>query len=222
MSRMNRGDIKSKRPKLSGLTQNRILSSLTQNRIIAAVLVGIFLLTRRIANVAKAIDSLAVSLGKVFSNTSTASDSVAKHQNIGPTDTGTASDSRSIDAIKSIADSVYVTDDVGGQATIDDDQTVSFFKNVSNVAGASDTFEMTFTPIREFSDISTVSDAKSMLIGKLQIDPATVSDAFNYSASKNSYYTLSASDSGQGFLQDYVDNGVYFAEDYVGSKFTFT
>ena len=222
MSRMNRGDIKSKRPKLSGLTQNRILSSLTQNRIIAAVLVGIFLLTRRIANVAKAIDSLAVSLGKVFSNTSTASDSVAKHPNIGRTDTGSASDTRFIETTKSIADSVYVTDDVGGQATIDDDQTVSFFKNLSNVSGASDTFARTFIAIRSFSETPTVSDDKSISAGKLLSNFATPTDVFSYIAGKNSYDTLSASDSGQGLKQDYVDNGFYFAEDYVGSKFTFT
>ncbi len=213
MARMNRGEIKSTRP---------ILSRLLQNRVVSAVIVGIFLLSRRFTNIASTSDSLSVFLSKIFGDSSIARDSVSKEPNISKADTGLASSETYISTSKVLTDTVYVTDDVGGQATIDDDQNMSFFKNISNLSLAADTFDRTFIASRSFSETSTISDSSSISTDKPVSEALTSTDLFSYLADKYSYDTLSAADSGEGLKQDYVDNGFYFAEDYVGSKFNFT
>jgi hypothetical protein len=68
-----------------------------------------------------------------------------------------------------------VTDDVGGEATIDDDQTISFFKVLNNIATASDAVIIEAAYNRQFNDSSNASDTVSLI--------ASYSRSFNDSVS---------------------------------------
>ena len=57
--------------------------------------------------------------------------------------------------------------------------------------------------IEDVSDATAIADAQVALVGKRESD------------------TLEIADSGVLISQDYVDNNLYFADDYVGEKRTF-
>lgn len=70
---------------------------------------------------------------------------------------------------RSIQDSVYSTDDIGGEATIDDDQTIQFFKQVTNIAQALESSVMFAGKV--LGDILGTTDSGTILAQDYVDDP---------------------------------------------------
>ena len=221
MSKMNNADFAPKRPKAK-LLSKRPVSWLSQNRLIAAIIAGIFLLSRRFSNLVNTSDIAAKLFGKSVSDSASAIDSRSVSLGKGSEDSAISVDSVSTEFGKALLDSVYTTDDVGGEASVDDDQTVTFFKNLNEISLVTETITRVFTAFRSFSDGGSISDQMALSYSKPQTELLEVADSVAYLAGIGVYDTLPAIDSGYALAQDYVDNGLYFAEDYVGTKTIFT
>ena len=103
---------------------------------------------------------------------------------------------------KALANSVNVTDDVDGEASILDDQEMQFVKNTTNVATVSEAILIATTFNRAFADSFGVTDGDVLDFGKRPSDTASMTDA------------------GSLRSQGYCDFS-YFQEAYVGASQTF-
>ena len=105
------------------------------------------------------VDLLAASLSKPFSDGGEASDTFA----------------RTVAYSRSPSDSVGVTDDIDGEAGVDDDQNIQFWKNRTDQANASETVGKDFVTSR--SDTSNAAEAKILQFAKPVSDGSEASDA---------------------------------------------
>ena len=120
-------------------------------------------------------DLLQITTGKALSDQAALSDAQIKTVGKGILDGLNTSEVTSFSIAKSLSNTVLVTDDVGGEATIDDNQTITFFKVLNNLATASDAVSIEAAYNRQFNDSSNTSDAVSLL--------ASYSRSFNDSVS---------------------------------------
>jgi len=137
------------------------------------------------------------------------------------TDQISAIDTTTITAGFGASDTVYATDDVGAQATIDDDQYMLFGKNLSEAPLIADTVSITAAYIREFSESVSITDILARGSVETPSESLTMSEIFTLLAEKSQSDTLLSADSGTLISQDYVDNNQYFDADYVGQSRTF-
>ena len=77
---------------------------------------------------------------------------------------------------KVIKDDATATDDVEGEANIDDDQTMHFFKVTADQGGADDVFARTVSYNRDFTDDSGAEDSATLNVSKGLGDDANVND----------------------------------------------
>lgn len=157
-----------------------------------------------------------------------------------PQDTAITADIQAFDITKGLSDTVYATDDFGGESTVDDEQTMQFQKRLINFASMTDAVTLTAEYDRSFSNLAAMTD--SILIEAAYSRPQSeaISAADNVSiiaeyarsvsdtastqdnqaslVGKVESDTLGIADSGVLLSQDYVDNNLYFADDYVGEK----
>ena len=82
---------------------------------------------------------------------------------------------RTVAYSRSPSDSVGVTDDIDGEAGVDDDQNIQFWKNRTDQANASETVGKDFVTSR--SDTSNAAEAKILQFAKPVSDGSEVSDA---------------------------------------------
>jgi hypothetical protein len=219
-----------------------------------------FDVSKAVSDIAITVEVLGVTLSKTFTDSVSMTDSVSSllltleeafdagsvtdtnTLTFGkqPIDTTITSDSQVFAISKSLNDTVYVTDDIGAEATIDDDQTLQFQKRVINFASMTDAVTLTTEYDRSFSDSLSMTDSIVVEAAYLrpQSDSASVSDNVSLIAEyarsvsdtastqdnqaslvgKVESDTLGIADSGVLLSQDYVDNNLYFADDYVGEK----
>lgn len=130
-------------------------------------------------------------------------------------------DEARFDVAKGISDTVFVTDDLGGESTVDDDQTIQFLKVRSDLAFISEVLSRIVAYNREFADAATVSDSPALSFSTSFADAFQAAEFAVKLLGKGESDTLAGSDSGTLLNQDYVDNPFYFADDYVGDKRTF-
>lgn len=160
-----------------------------------------------------------------------------------PTDAAFAADAQKFDITKALNDTVYVTDDIGAEATVDDDQTIQVQKRLINFAAMTDSVVVTTEFQRAFSDSGSISDAAVIQVSYSRHQTETISasdqvsllasfsrnpsdiaasqDSQSASFGKIKSDIMGITDSGVLLNQDYVDNNLYFADDYVGEKRTF-
>jgi len=141
---------------------------------------------------------------------------------------------------KGLNDTVYVTDDIGAEATIDDDQTIQVQKRLIELPSITDLVSRVAEYARSFSDSSSASDVFSRQVeysrgftdssfasetvvlssgvNKTASDSASIVDQALALVGKRPSDIMNSSDSGVLLNQDYVDNNLYFADDYVGLK----
>lgn len=137
---------------------------------------------------------------------------------------------------KTFSDGFNITDDVDGDLTTKDDQTISFIKSLDNVPVFSDTdFVVYGKPLVEtptFSDAQqvsfvtarsdsfAVSDAAGITLSTIRTESTIVSDVV-LRVIQNAYSeTPTLSDAGSLRSQGYAEFD-YFAEDYVGESRAF-
>ena len=160
-----------------------------------------------------------------------------------PQETTITTDTQAFAITKGLNDAVYATDDIGAEATLDDDQTLQFQKRLIDFAGISDSAELEAAFARGFADAGFITDSVNVFLqyARPQVDALSASDSVSISAEydrqigdgtttqdnlvslvgKVKSDILGVEDSGFLLSQDYIDNNLYFANDYVGEKRTF-
>lgn len=155
-------------------------------------------------------------------------------------ETITFAEAQTFGITKGLSDTVYATDDIGAEATIDDDQTLQVQKRLIELPSITDLISRVAAYIRSFSDSAGVADSISLEAAyqrdftesPVASDSVAVSAGYNRTASdsgsvadqvvslvgKAASDIMNGSDSGVLLNQDYVDNNLYFADDYVGLK----
>ena len=117
-------------------------------------------------------------------------------------DLGFFTDDNVVSITKFLNDQTFVTDDLDGEATAEDDQEIAFVKTRTDIGVASDTFNRTVVYLRDFTENGSASESAVKLTTKVRADSAAFTD------------------SGDLRSQGYCDF-TYFAEDYVGASRTF-
>lgn len=120
-----------------------------------------------------------------------------------------------------VLDTVYATDDVGAQATIDDDQYMLFGKNLIESLSISDLVSLTVAYQRTFNESVNITDLLQRGFPVFPDESLSMSEIIGLLAEKSESDTLLSADSGSLISQDYVDNNQYFDADYVGQYRTF-
>lgn len=119
------------------------------------------------------------------------------------TDRAFVAENNVVQITKFLTDQTFVTDDLDGQASAEDDQEIAFVKTRTDIGVASDAFDRTVVYLRDFAENGSASESAVKLTTKIHSDSGAVSD------------------SGDLRSQGYCDF-TYFAEDYVGASRTFT
>jgi len=157
-----------------------------------------------------------------------------------PVETISFTESQAFAFGKGINDTVYATDDIGAEATIDDDQTLQVQKRLIELPSITDIVSRVAEYARQFSDSSSASDVFTRQVGYSRdftesptaSETVIISSGINRTASdsaslldqavalvgKRPSDIMNSTDSGVLLNQDYVDNNLYFADDYVGLK----
>lgn len=168
----------------------------------------------------------------------TVSDRITLTANKGLLETPRLSDAAYQRLTKTVTETVRVTDDLDGQATVDDDEHMAFTKVMTEVTGVSDQFSRIVTyrrtnaeglgvselaikgcgkPLADFAfmtDTSVLKTAKSFAEGVSAIE------TYSQQTTKVSTETARVTESGSLRSQGYVSFN-YLSEDYVGDSRTF-
>ena len=207
---------------LKALVQSkRLLAAAISVRLVASSILGVFLILKEFFNSVFVTETLAKSVGKDESDNFVASDLLALNPVKGAVDNTALADDKQLDVEKVIFDNVYHTDDVGGEASVDDDQTIQFIKVRSELAFVTDSLARTAAYQRQFTESLAASDLTLINVSVGTLDLVQVVETTAKLLAKGTSDTLAGIDSGTLLNQDYVDNPFYFADDYVGVKRVF-
>lgn len=80
--------------------------------------------------------------------------------------------------VKNISDQAFVTDDLDGEATTEDDQEIDFVKTRSEIVSIGDVFDRDVAYSRAFTEAPAANDSPAMGITKSTSDSGTASDTF--------------------------------------------
>lgn len=164
------------------------------------------------------LEQASLSVGIPQSDSYTVSDSSVLEFVKGALENPSLADEVRFDVAKFISDIVYHTDDVGGEATVDDDQTIQFLKVRSDLAFVTEVLARVVEYNREFAESTIVSESHAVTFSRPVSDTFQASEFAVKVIGKGESDTLAGVDSGTLLNQDYVDNPYYFADDYVGDK----
>jgi hypothetical protein len=95
---------------------------------------------------------------------------------------------------KQIVDSIFVTDDVDGAASILDDQEMQFVKLHTDVVGVGDSIQIGIVFTRQFIDTGVALDSVAFAIAKALSDGYTISDVANVLTGKHVSDTFALSE----------------------------
>lgn len=112
---------------------------------------------------------------KPLADTSPVSDTHAATTSKPQSDNASTSDSEVFATSKALLDRVNVSDDVDGTASIEDDQEVAMFKQLTKVAQVSEHFTRQIGFTRGFTEQYTVSDLPSVGVSRPAADGITIS-----------------------------------------------
>ena len=126
-----------------------------------------------------ASDIVSKALSKVFSETSIATDTVSKSLQPAKVENAIASDilTAVVDFNLSLQDWAYLTDDVLGNANVDDDQYMSMNKAILELMTYTDVLSTNLTKI--FSETAIGTDLLGLSTNKVLSDSVVMSDVFN-------------------------------------------
>ena len=178
-------------------------------------------------------------LNPFLQDTASASDSITTlfEKLIDGADVVSVTDSHVFDVSKVLADSATATDDFLGEANVDDDQTIHFYKNAAETANTTEAANITFEKavadnttsvtdslVSSFAkvaaDTASAVDSASLETTSALSDSASTAESLTSSFAKVLADTASSGDSGTLFMTDYCDIS-YFDSDYVGTSTSF-
>lgn len=176
------------------------------------------------------LDAYRVAYGKSFSDTARFSDTHRRDITKGKADSFAAADKAAFSLSRSFAnsfaaldiatrvltkglfDTVNVTDDIDGQASILDDETMSFVKVMNQQALTSDEFSRVVAYFRSYQEASSISDVASKGSAKAPKDSALATDAYVHGFGKNAIDTARLSDAARRSTSKYVVDPAFAAD----------
>ena len=167
-------------------------------------------------------DNTSLANTKPLADSSTISD-ISELSNTKPlTDSGTITDTfnRIVDFIRDISDSINVTDDIDGAASLEDEQIALFFKNTTDLASFTDSIIILLSTIKDIFDSINVLDLASLDTIKPLSDLTNITDNVGLGNNKGATDSSTLADTGRIFLITYADAS-YFSEEYAGDLRTF-
>ncbi len=81
--------------------------------------------------------------------------------------------------VKNISDQTFVTDDLDGQASAEDDQEIDFVKTRSEIVSIGDVFDRDVAYSRAFTEAPAANDSPAKVVGRPASDSSTASDSFS-------------------------------------------
>jgi hypothetical protein len=158
-------------------------------------------------------DSQIIGSGKVFFEYLSFDDSTTLAHNKGLSETATFTDLGITYSLSyNITDAITATDDFLGEANLDDDQTMQFNKNTTNLVGTVDSFSRQVSFVREFIDAASYSDVANKAYFKNVTDVSFLADDLVYVMAYNKSYSdiSNVSDAATlGFGRFEQDNGTF-------------
>lgn len=176
----------------------------------ADITLGNYLLSLRFSDAALAVDAVVVGISKQLFDTANVSDVYSLQSSKNLADVAATNDNANFETNKALQSTAAANDAIGpfeaGKNFNESLQWVDVLVKSSN------------TPRY---DSFNVSDSPLLGISKLVVDSGAVTDSDVKSVIKSNNDLASITDAGSLFWQDYVDNPIYFAQDYVGDRQTF-
>lgn len=155
--------------------------NLQDTSTLSDVLTTVWVVDRQFSNNTLLQDTKSVLFAKNLFNTSSLSDSVYNHTFKVVKDISETSDvfSRVVNYDRVFNDFAIGTDDIFGNADIDDQQVAAVVKSVLNFTAITDSFDRSITFNRTFQNQSDLSDSSFRAIGKNVLNEAAVTDLFD-------------------------------------------
>jgi len=111
--------------------------------------------------------------------------------------------------VKNVSDQAFVTDDLDGEATTQDDQEIAFVKTRAEIISISDVFDRDVAFSRAFNETPAANDAPAKIMGRPDSDSFSASDSF----SRTVVYLRNFTDSSGFTDSDTIDFGSVKSDD---------
>lgn len=166
-------------------------------------------------------DLLTRFFSKALLDTSRAIDAISKSVARPSSDSASSSDLATRSFSKAIADNAYVTDDIDGASTAQDDQEISFFKNTTDQSLVSEQLARAWVAKRSFTDGGSASEAKLLSVFKNLLESPKATDLVSRSVLKNLLESPTfASTRVNSFAKVYFGAESLYALDYFSETYT--
>ena len=113
--------------------------------------------------------------------------------------------------VKNVSEQIFVTDDVDGEASIEDDQEIAFVKTRTEIVAITDVFDRDVAFVRNISETPAANDSPAKVVGRPASDGGTASDSF----SRTVVYLRDFTDSAGMIDSDTIDFGSVKSDDGV-------
>ena len=113
--------------------------------------------------------------------------------------------------VKNVSEQIFVTDDVDGEASIEDDQEIAFVKTRTEIVAITDVFDRDVAFVRNISETPAANDSPAKVVGRPASDSGTASDSF----SRTVVYLRDFTDSAGMIDSDTIDFGSVKSDDGV-------
>jgi len=205
---------------VSSITASTLSATATTSTLAAQYVKGIFFRVKGFTDTASITDTTSFAIDKNITDTQAVTDLAALSVTRPVTDTASMTDAHSLTPTKGPQDTATVTDG---------DPIFAVTKGPRDIAIASELFTVDLTKVLSDSVNATddvngaaVGDESKLRVFKVVTDNGSVAESHVLSPTKGLSDAASTADAGSIRAQDYVDNPLYFAEDYVGQSQSFT
>ena len=113
--------------------------------------------------------------------------------------------------VKNVSEQIFATDDVDGEASIEDDQEIAFVKTRTEIVAITNVFDRDVAFVRNFSETPAANDSPAKVVGRPASDSGTASDSF----SRTVVYLRDFTDSAGTTDTDTIDFGSVKSDDGV-------
>jgi len=205
---------------LSSITASTLSATTTASTLAAQYVKGIFFRFKGFADSASTTDTTSFSIDKNIADTQAVTDLAALNVTRPVTDTASMTDSSTLAVTKGPQDTATATDG---------DPVFAVAKGISDISVVSELFTVDLTKVLSDSVGATddvngaaAGDESKLRVFKVITENGSVAESHVLSPTKGLSDSASTADAGSIRAQNYVDNPLYFAEDYVGQSQSFT
>ena len=205
---------------VSSITASTLSAATSASTLAAQYVKGIFFKFKEITDTASTTDTTSFDINKTIADTQAVTDLAALNVTRPATDAASMTDSNTLAVTKGPQDTATVTDG---------DPIFDVTKGPRDIAIASELFTVDLSKVLSDSVNATddvngaaAGDESKLRVFKVVTDNGSVAESHVLSPTKGLSDLASTADAGSIRAQNYVDNPLYFAEDYVGQSQSFT